>query len=109
MQSLDLNGAWQIRWSDGVRGRVEYANRDVTDESRYIDATVPGEVHLDLLRAGLISDPYRGAVIDGVRGLGVQRAERIVRQRGEVHDGVDSFEVAGLGVANVLGLSTMRR
>jgi len=61
MQSLDLNGAWQIRWSDGVRGRVEYANRDVTDESRYIDATVPGEVHLDLLRAGLISDPYRGA------------------------------------------------
>jgi beta-mannosidase len=61
MQSLDLNGAWQIRWSDGVRGRVEYANRDTTDPSRYIEATVPGEVHLDLLRAGLISDPYCGA------------------------------------------------
>jgi beta-mannosidase len=61
MQSLDLGGTWQIRWSDGVRGRLEYANRDVTDATRYIDAVVPGEVHLDLWRAGLIADPYVGA------------------------------------------------
>jgi beta-mannosidase len=61
MQSLDLNGPWQIRWTDGTRGRLEYANRDDTDPSKYIDATVPGEVHLDLIRAGLLADPYTGA------------------------------------------------
>jgi len=38
---------WQIRWSDGTRGRLEYANRDVVDASKSIDAVVPGEVHLD--------------------------------------------------------------
>lgn len=59
--ALDLNGSWKLRWSDGQRGRPEYANRNVTDDARYIDAQVPGEVHLDLWRAGLIADPYAGA------------------------------------------------
>jgi beta-mannosidase len=57
MQILDLCGAWRIRWTDGTRGRLEYANRDETDLSRYIDAVVPGEVHLDLIRAGIIAEP----------------------------------------------------
>ncbi|MDW8345247.1 MAG: glycoside hydrolase family 2 protein, partial [Verrucomicrobiae bacterium] len=60
LSTLDLNGTWRLRWSDGERGRVEYANRPETDEARYIDAQVPGEVHLDLWRAGLIEDPYVG-------------------------------------------------
>ena len=58
MNALSLNGAWKLRWSDGQRGRPHYAERLETDESRYIEATVPGEVHLDLRRAGLISDFY---------------------------------------------------
>src|SRR5512132_2530122 len=58
--SLDLNGSWQLRWADGQRGRLEYANRDTTDPAREIEAIVPGEVHLDLWRAGLIADPYVG-------------------------------------------------
>jgi len=58
MNKLDLNGTWKVRWSDGQRGRASYAERMETDEFRYIDAIVPGEVHLDLLREGLISDPY---------------------------------------------------
>ena len=58
--TLDLNGTWKLRWSDGQRGRPEYANRDETDPVRYIDATVPGEVHLDVWRAGWIPDPYVG-------------------------------------------------
>ncbi|HEY7115401.1 MAG TPA: sugar-binding domain-containing protein, partial [Tepidisphaeraceae bacterium] len=61
MQILDLNGPWRIRWTDGIRGRLDYANRDQTDPARYIDAVVPGEVHLDLMRAGLLADPYTGA------------------------------------------------
>src|SRR5687768_16382548 len=61
LQSLDLSGTWQLRWADGQRGRLEYANRDEVDPARCIEATVPGEVHLDLWRAGLIADPYVGA------------------------------------------------
>jgi beta-mannosidase len=61
LQSLDLGGTWQLRWADGQRGRLEYADRDTTDPAREIEAVVPGEVHLDLWRAGLIADPYVGA------------------------------------------------
>src|SRR5258705_5095429 len=61
MQILDVGGRWRIRWSDGVRGRLEYANRDATDPAKYFNAEVPGEIHLDLWRAGVIADPYVGA------------------------------------------------
>ena len=57
LHTLDLSGTWQVRWTDGMRGRAEYANRDVTDPVRYIDAVVPGEIHLDVMRAGWIGDP----------------------------------------------------
>jgi len=60
IQQLDLNGTWKLRWSDYQRGRPEYANRDVTDPTRYIDAKVPGEVHLDCIKAGLIAEPTLG-------------------------------------------------
>jgi beta-mannosidase len=61
MRSLDLNGTWRLRWSDGQRGRMKDTNRDVTDEARYIDAQVPGEIHLDALNAGWIKEPTVGA------------------------------------------------
>jgi len=57
---LDLGGTWKVRWSDGGRGRPEYATREQTDDARYIDAAVPGDVHLDAWRAGWIADPYVG-------------------------------------------------
>lgn len=60
MEQISLNGTWRLRGSDGQRGRKEYAERDETDIARYIDATVPGEVHLDLIRAGLIGEPCEG-------------------------------------------------
>ncbi len=60
LNTLDLNGTWRARWSDGQRGRSEYAQREVTDPARYIDATVPGEIHLDLIKAGLITEPTEG-------------------------------------------------
>ncbi len=58
MNQISLNGVWKLRWSDGQRGRPQYAELPDDDDARYIDAIVPGEVHLDLLRAKLISDPY---------------------------------------------------
>src|SRR4051794_26058974 len=60
---MDLCGDWKIRWSDGQRGRLEQAesvDSQKFDHERWIDARVPGEVHLDLWRAGLIADPYVG-------------------------------------------------
>lgn len=58
LKQLDLNGTWRARWTDGQRGRAEFANREEADEVRYIDARVPGEIHLDLWKQGLIKDPY---------------------------------------------------
>lgn len=59
-RTLDLNGKWLARWNDGQRERADYARRDTTVASRYIEAQVPGEIHLDLQRAGLIGDVHVG-------------------------------------------------
>jgi len=76
MNSLSLNGNWKIRWTDGQRGGaphyakepgqlidadllgIEKQISNLFDEVKWIDAIVPGEVHLDLWRAGIIDDPY---------------------------------------------------
>ncbi len=55
-----LNGTWKLRGTDGRRGEVAtYCLPDV-DERPFIEAQVPGEVHLDLMRAGRIEDPRVG-------------------------------------------------
>lgn len=59
LQSLDLGGTWKARWTDTQRGRSEYANRDQVDPARYINAEVPGEIHLDVMREGWVGDVYR--------------------------------------------------
>src|SRR5690348_13744381 len=62
--SLNLAGTWRACWSDGMRGRLEYARDGQALPARYIPAQVPGEIHLDLVRAGLIADPYvKGQVL----------------------------------------------
>jgi beta-mannosidase len=59
MNRLSLDGTWKLRWSDGQRYKSEYAERDYFEPVRYLDAEVPGEVHLDLMRHGLIANVYR--------------------------------------------------
>ena len=79
MKKLDLNGTWKLRWCDGQRGAMPHylhepledayldimnLPKDISDDyddCKWIDATVPGEVHLDLMRAGIIENPYIGA------------------------------------------------
>lgn len=56
IRHLSLDGLWKLRWADGERGRIEYAERAETDPARYIDAHVPGEVHLDAWRVCLDLD-----------------------------------------------------
>ncbi len=58
---IDLNGTWQLRWTDGQRGdQLPRLLVDEPDLSRAIPAQVPGEVHLDLAAAGLIEEPALG-------------------------------------------------
>ncbi|NLS78336.1 MAG: hypothetical protein GXY76_13850 [Chloroflexi bacterium] len=58
---IDLNGAWQLRWNDGQRGGpVARLLSPEADTSRALEAQVPGSVHLDLIRAGLLAEPTIG-------------------------------------------------
>ncbi len=68
LHSFDLGGDdWKIRYSDGERGRREHAEKAVVDPAKAIDGHVPGEVHLDLMRAGLLQDPYVGTNVLAAR------------------------------------------
>jgi len=67
LHSLNLAGTWKVHWADGQRGRAPFAEKDAIDPTRYFDATVPGEIHLDLMKAGVIPDVYRGLGALGAR------------------------------------------
>ena len=53
---LSLDGDWKLRWFEFGRSEGQFA-RDY-DDSWWLDARVPGEVHEELLRRGLIQDPF---------------------------------------------------
>lgn len=54
-QFLDLGGNWNLKWLTGPEGTPSYATA-----GKAIPATVPGQVHTDLLTAGLFEDPDVG-------------------------------------------------
>lgn len=56
LSTLDLNGTWKVRWFDGQHGQPETYLGENADERTFIPAEVPGELHMDLERAGLIGD-----------------------------------------------------
>ena len=58
--SLNLDGAWKIKACDDLHGRPEKYLGPDADETYFHDAAVPGEVHLDLMRAGVLDDLYVG-------------------------------------------------
>jgi beta-mannosidase len=57
---LDLSGKWLLRWYDGQRGGRPSHTDVKTDPAKWMEAQVPGEVHLDLIKAGLIQEPTLG-------------------------------------------------
>lgn len=68
MNTLDLSGTWQLRWYDGQRGQNRTAaERDLTDPAQYMPAEVPGEIHLDLMREGILADTNDGANVLAAR------------------------------------------
>jgi beta-mannosidase len=54
-QTLDLGGTWNLAWTAGPDSSPSYATSGAP-----IEATVPGQVHTDLLAAGLLEDPDVG-------------------------------------------------
>jgi beta-mannosidase len=55
---MNLNGNWNLRWNDQLRGgALSRLLVDKPDVTRALTAQVPGSVHLDLLRAGLVAEP----------------------------------------------------
>ncbi len=50
----DLGGAWNLTWQDGPSNAPESVTKGT------IDAHVPGQVHTDLMSAGLMTDPDIG-------------------------------------------------
>jgi len=56
LTTLSLDGAWDLRWLDNQRGP-----RPTNYDTAYVlPAQVPGEVHLDLERLGLLPDRHVG-------------------------------------------------
>ncbi len=56
LNTCSLNGSWELRWSDAQRG-PRAGNRD---PAYALSAQVPGEVHLDLERLGILPDRHVG-------------------------------------------------
>ncbi|PPB49285.1 beta-mannosidase [Arthrobacter pityocampae] len=54
-RTLDLGGPWNLTWTAGPDDSPSYATSGAA-----IPATVPGQVHTDLLAAGLLEDPDIG-------------------------------------------------
>lgn len=53
---ISLNGMWKIKGFDGQHGNPCSYCLESVDERTFIPAMVPGEIHLDLERAGMIPD-----------------------------------------------------
>ena len=102
MNTLNLNGKWQIHWSTGQRGGAPYffkaddlgdhvnavknIKRDLhgSYNGGWFDAAVPGEVHLDLMKAGIIDNPNNG--INSLKCRWVEEMEWYYRKEFEVSE-----------------------
>ena len=60
MEHIDLNGLWQLAESGPGVGDAQGWHRTGVPDNQSITARVPGDVHLDLLRAGRITEPLFG-------------------------------------------------
>jgi beta-mannosidase len=62
-ESRPLNRGWRLRhspWQEGLQARLAVAR----PAEGWLDASVPGDVHLDCMRDGIIPDPFVGTNMD---------------------------------------------
>ena len=53
---VSLNGEWKLAYFNPGSGKDAYNSS--YDDSKWLSAKVPGDIHLDLVRHGLLPDPY---------------------------------------------------
>jgi beta-mannosidase len=60
-RTIDLCGTWELFWTDYERGRGVGQLAEINPKrDQPLAAEVPGEVHLDLIKAGLLDEPSVG-------------------------------------------------
>ena len=64
---ISLNGEWDLKWADGERGGLIHHRVPGLNSEHWLKAEVPGEIHLDLMRQGIIDDPACGQGILNAR------------------------------------------
>ncbi len=64
LEALDLNGEWSYLWTEFQGGTDALPPLEVVRKRWSRRAQVPGDVHLDLMREGLIPDPFVGMNAD---------------------------------------------
>jgi beta-mannosidase len=57
MQTIGLNGTWTVRSGEMAQIGAEGLASLLASEGEWLPAEVPGEIHLDLMRAGRMPDP----------------------------------------------------
>jgi len=67
MNSIDLNGTWELLHRPMGDGVGELLHEPLTAWDDALSASVPGEVHLDLLRHGIIDEPFYDRNVDACR------------------------------------------
>ena len=60
MSKRTLNGRWQLACAEPGEGETAGWPENGTPQDRRVEARVPGDVHLDLIEAGLIDEPLHG-------------------------------------------------
>lgn len=60
MKATEICSGWKLRCGNPGQGEQEKWYLEDMDCPAWIQATVPGDVHMDLLREGLIGEPLKG-------------------------------------------------
>lgn len=67
VNTLSLDGVWLLNWFEVGNGLAEGAEQADYNDGGWLAASVPGEVHLDLIRAGVIRGEYYDRSADDIK------------------------------------------
>ena len=69
MRTISLNGHWKLYGMKQREDGPSHPDELARGGPKAVDAVVPGNVELDLMRAGMLADPYKGSHIRELRKL----------------------------------------
>jgi beta-mannosidase len=68
LQKIGISSGWKINWAEYQCKINEFSATDLDDPS-WLDASVPGDVHLELMSEGVIPDPFVGINCELIRWM----------------------------------------